>query len=62
MDATIVIPTKNGGKLFDKVLERVFKQETEYEYEVICVDSGSKDETISTIKKYPCKLYQIPAS
>ena len=62
MDVTIVIPTKNGGKLFDKVLDRVFKQETEYEYEVICVDSGSKDETVSTIKKYPCKLYEIPAS
>ena len=37
MDATIVIPTKNGGKLFDKVLERVFKQETEYEYEALLI-------------------------
>ena len=49
MDVTIVIPAKNGGKLFDRVLERVFNQETEYEYEVICVDSGSKDETLSII-------------
>ena len=46
MDVTIVIPTKNGGKLFDKVLDRVFKQETEYEYEVICVDSGARGKTI----------------
>lgn len=60
MDVSIVIPTKNGGRLLDKVLDRVFKQETEYEYEVICVDSGSSDDTISIIKKYPCKLYEIP--
>ncbi len=46
MDVSIVIPTKNGGHLFEKVLDAVFKQKTEYEYEVICVDSGSKDEKL----------------
>ena len=58
MDISIVIPTKNAGELFDKVLERVFKQETEYEYEVICVDSGSSDQTLSIIQKYPKKWLQ----
>jgi rhamnosyltransferase len=61
MDVTIVIPTKNAGSLLDKVLHEVFTQETQYKYEVICVDSGSKDETINIIKKYPCKLFEIPA-
>lgn len=59
MDVTIVIPTKNAGKLLEQTLQMVFKQETEYEYEVVCVDSGSKDETLDIIKKYPCKLYEI---
>lgn len=27
MDVSIVIPTKNGGHLFEKVLDAVFKQE-----------------------------------
>lgn len=60
MDVTIVIPTKNAGRLFEKVLKKVFAQETTYEYEVICVDSGSSDNTIEIIKKFPCKLYEIP--
>lgn len=59
MDVTIVIPTKNAGNLLDKVLDQVFAQETKYEYEVICVDSGSKDNTLDIIHKYPCKLFQI---
>ena len=60
MDATIVIPTKNGGKLFEKVLTAVFTQETTYSYEVICVDSGSKDGTVETTEKFPAKLFEIP--
>ena len=60
MDVSIVIPTKNGGELFEQVLRRVFEQKTKYEYEVICVDSGSTDNTIDVIKNFPCKLYQIP--
>ncbi len=59
MDATIVIPVKNGGKLLSKVLDRVFTQKTEYEYEVVCVDSGSTDDSINIMKKYPCKLFEI---
>lgn len=62
MDVTIVIPTKNGGDLLDNVLSAVFSQKTEYSYEVICVDSGSKDQTLEIIKKYDCRLYQIPPS
>lgn len=62
MDVTIVIPTKNAGILLDRVLEAVFNQKTSYKYEVICVDSGSSDNTLDIIAKYPVKLYQIPAS
>ena len=40
MDVSIVIPTKNGGNLFDEVLTAIDKQETKYSFEVICVDSG----------------------
>lgn len=59
MDVSIVIPTKNGGDLLDKVLKQICEQRTKYTYEVICVDSGSTDNTIDIIKKYKCNLYQI---
>lgn len=62
MDVTIVIPTKNAGSILNQVLDAVFKQKTLYSYEVICVDSGSSDETLDILSKYPVKLYQIPAS
>ena len=59
MDVTIVIPTKNAGKILERVLDMVFKQKTQYSYEVICVDSGSKDGTLNVLNKYPCKVYEI---
>jgi len=62
MDVSIIIPTKNAGDLLDTILERVFKQNTSYTYEVICVDSGSTDDTINVIKKYPVKLFEIHPS
>lgn len=62
LDVSIVIPTKNAGPKFDQVLKAVFDQKTDYSYEVICVDSGSKDQTLDLIRKYPCRLIEIPAS
>ena len=60
MDATVVIPTKNGGELLRKVLSAVNSQVTKYSFEVICVDSGSSDNTIDIIKNSGASLYQIP--
>lgn len=60
MDVSIVIPTKNGGERLDEVLAAVFGQKTKYEYEVICVDSGSTDQTLEILHKYPCRVYEIP--
>lgn len=60
MDATIVIPVKNGGERLKQVLDMVGRQETDASYEVICVDSGSSDDSINTIKKHGCILKQIP--
>ncbi len=59
MDVSIVIPTKNGGELFGRVLGRVYSQKTKYSYEVICVDSGSKDGTLDVIRSHGAVLKEI---
>lgn len=60
MDASIVIPVKNGGERLNQVLDMINRQETEFSYEVICVDSGSGDDSVETIKRHGCILKQIP--
>ncbi len=60
MDATIVIPTKNGGEKLRRVLDAVFAQKTEFLYEVICVDSGSTDNTLEILESFPCTVVKIP--
>jgi len=59
VDISIVIPVKNGEKYLDYLLKAVFSQKVSSEFEVIVVDSGSKDRTIDIITQYPVTLYQI---
>ncbi len=59
---SVVIPTKNGGELFRRSLEMIFLQKIESQLEVIVVDSGSTDHTLSICAEYPVRLIQIPAS
>lgn len=60
MDVSIIIPTKNAGNLIEDVLVAIEQQKTKFEYEIICVDSGSKDNTISIIKKHSnVRLFEI---
>lgn len=58
---TVVIPTKNGGKLFAKVLDSVLDQKTPWKYDVIVIDSGSSDNTVKICKKNSrVRLFEIP--
>jgi rhamnosyltransferase len=43
--ASVIIPTKNAGELFIKVITQVLTQETPWDYEVVIIDSGSSDQT-----------------
>lgn len=49
MVASIIIPVKNGDKIFEKVLNAVLSQDFE-DFEIIIVDSGSKDNSIEMVK------------
>lgn len=58
-DISVVIPVKNGQKRLDSVLKGVFSQEINSRYEVVIIDSASKDATLDIVKRYPVKLYSI---
>lgn len=55
---SIVIRTKNEAKYIGKVLTLLSKQ-TLKSFEIIIVDSGSTDNTLEIVKKFPVRLFKI---
>ncbi len=66
MKASVIIPTKNPGPHFQKVLTAVLSQSTDFDYEVLVIDSGSTDGTLEYVKDHVAprvRLHRIePAS
>src|SRR3989344_1625703 len=62
LKASIFIPTKNAGKGFYRTLNQISKQK-EKDFEVIIVDSGSKDNTLNITEDFQrnldLKIYKI---
>ncbi len=55
---SIIIPTKNAGLVFNKVLKSIFNQ-TIKDFEVIIIDSGSTDKTLDIAALYPVIIVKI---
>lgn len=65
--ATVIIPTYNGQEYIGEILKMLFRQETDFEFEVLVIDSGSKDNTLPIVQYYQQKftnlrLREIPNS
>ncbi len=60
MKASIIIPTKNGGERYERVLKALFDNAVDGGFEVIAIDSGSLDDTLRISHRYPVRLYEIP--
>lgn len=56
---SVVIPTKNAGPEFDRTLSSLACQVIDAEVEVIVIDSGSEDETLSIAQRHNAKVIQI---
>ena len=52
-DVSIVIPTYNGGDLFQQCLEGLVKQDFPGKFEIVVIDSGSSDSTVELAEKVP---------
>ena len=60
IDLSIVIPAFNEEEYITKCLEAIFAQETLFNFEVLVIDSGSTDNTLSLVKNFPqVKIIQI---
>jgi rhamnosyltransferase len=57
---TVVMRTKNSAWVVREALDGLFAQNNR-SFELIVVDSGSTDETLSIVNEYPCRLLEIEA-
>lgn len=65
MKASIIIPTKNPGEHFHQVLDSVLAQITDFDFEVLVIDSGSLDGTVEYVRAMTnpnLKLHNIEPS
>ena len=58
MKISLIIPFYNGEKFCEKIFDLIFKQNYK-NYEVICVDDGSTDNTLNILRKIESKSKQV---
>lgn len=56
---SVVIPTLNGGAEFRACLEAVRRQELDRPFEIVCIDSGSTDDTVRHCRELGVRLLEI---
>lgn len=60
---TVAVLTYNGAEFLDELLTACEQQAGEFERDILVIDSGSTDATLSIIERHPlAKLHQIPNS
>lgn len=59
IDISIVIRTLNEERYLDELLEGISRQICRFNYEIVLIDSGSIDNTLSITKKYNCRIFHI---
>jgi len=59
VDASIIILTKNAGENFGQLLERIFSQQFDGQFEVLIIDSGSVDGTLKIARVFPVRITEI---
>lgn len=60
VQATIILLVKNGERYLGEVLEGIFAQKTSFPFEVLAIDSGSRDRSREILGRYPVRLWEIP--
>ena len=58
-EVSIILLTKNGQRYLRQVLEGIFRQSSQFSYEVLLIDSGSTDGTWSLAGSFPIRTRRI---
>jgi rhamnosyltransferase len=56
---SVVIPTLNAGPEFEELLNKISKQQGDFDYEILVVDSGSTDGTDELARRYGAVVHRI---
>jgi rhamnosyltransferase len=60
--ATVLVPTLNGGAIFRRVLSGIVSQRTDFDFDLLVVDSGSADGTDALAAKAGARVVRIAKS
>jgi rhamnosyltransferase len=55
----VVIPTRDGAGTLGELLDALFAQRAGFAFEVVIVDSGSRDRTLEIAQRHPVRLHRI---
>lgn len=58
-EISVVIPVKNGAMWLDACIQGIMNQSLFHQTEIITIDSGSTDDSLAILKKYPVRTYTI---
>ncbi len=55
LDLSIIVPVYNSEKYLSTCLDSIVNQKTKFNYEVVCINDGSKDNSINILEDYQKK-------
>ncbi len=60
MDVSIIIRTYNEERYLPELLSAIKRQQVDFDFETIIVDSGSTDSTLDIAHQFDCQILHIP--
>lgn len=58
-ETSVIVPTYNHSRYLDRCLRSLLSQDTYQDYEIICVNDGSTDETSEILQRYKNEITVI---